>query len=206
MNHNFLLIIDFIKIFGTVISIILAFIAVNISIWIYKSKKKDSKTTKTMTCLTDLFPYYKEAMKNINKAFKESKNLEKYLNNCKLKEDFSKFNKEYYSEKYDCLREVHYFFELLGTIIRKNEIDRSTAWYYFIFPIEYFIETKNIRDDIMNYFCLPSYGENFCWLFKFYNDFRNKYNKKWFINGEEISFNDKEAKEYYKNFNFNEYE
>jgi len=101
---------------------------------------------------------------------------------------------EYYSGKYENFRRVHYFFEMLGSLMNQNEVRKETFWRFFSFPIDYFIKTRNVRMIISDQKCLPSYAENFCWLFVYYNEYRKKYNKKWILNGEyKDVFNDYDA-------------
>jgi hypothetical protein len=144
-------------------------VGVFFTIWFHRNRKKENVVTKTMICLTDLFPYYKDVMKEINEALTAAKSLEKYLEDCEDRKDFSHFNEEYYSVKYFSLLDVHYFFELLGTLLRQKEINKNTVHHYFSFPIEFFIKTENMRKLIHANNCLPSYAENFCWIFLFYN-------------------------------------
>jgi hypothetical protein len=118
--ENFGLMNFIIDVLGVVFSGILAFFAI---IWIYRNQNNDSVTSKTISCLTDIFPEYKETMKKINDALESSKKLVQYFEKCEQeKRNFSDFNKEYYSEKYDSLRDVHYFFELLGSLIRQKKL------------------------------------------------------------------------------------
>jgi hypothetical protein len=168
---------------------------------VYKYQKKDSKTTKTMTCLTYLFSDYKETMKKIPAALTEAKELKKYLSEC-INTNFSHFNEVYYSKNYDNVRDVHYFFELVGSLIRAEEIERHAVWHYFSFPIEYFMETKDIRNLITTNKCLPSYGENFCSLFSFYDKEKKKSKKPWIKNGEAFFLTEEEVKEYSCGYEF----
>ena len=175
-----------IKTFETVKFVVEIVISVLLTILIYQNERKGGKTSKTMSCLTELFSHYKDTMKKINQALEESKELEQYLKDCSQKNEFKDFNDVYYSPKYDTFRDVHYFFELLGSLTREDEIDQFTVWHYFSFPIDYFLKTKNIRYLITLHNCLPSYGENFCCLFLFYNDRRVKNGIPWIANGEDF--------------------
>jgi hypothetical protein len=178
-------------------TVFMGLLSILLSIIAYRNGKKDSMTSKTMTCLTELFSDYKDVMKKINKALILSEKLRKYLKKCKAKgDDFSDFNKVYYDKKYDTFRDVHYFFELLGTLIRQKEINKNTVWHCFSFPIEFFMMTKDIRDIIKNKHCLPAYAENFIWMFLFYDARRKEKKEKWIINGKEEYFLDEEIKEY----------
>jgi hypothetical protein len=166
---------------------------------IHRKQINDSITSKTISCLTGLFSEYKEVMKKIDKALGEAKTLELYLKEYEKKEEnrFSDFNKEYYSEKYANYREVHYFFELLGSLAIQKEIGKSTFWNYFTFPIDYFLKTKVTRELIRKNNCLPSHAESFCWLFAFYNDHRRKNKEKWISNGKALNvFRDCEVENY----------
>ena len=180
-----------------------AVLAMIVSIITILRQVKDNKTSKTMICLTELFPAYKEVMKNISKALDESRILLQYLEDCKAKNNgFSDFNSNYYSPKYDNFRDTHYFFELLGVLARQAEVNKIKIWRYFTFPIEYFIKTKNIREMIWDNDCLPSYAENFCQLFIMYNTFRKKHGIKWIYNGKkEEPFDDNGVKELTGDFN-----
>ena len=180
---------------GTGLSITLIVVTIRLSMKIREFKKKDSLIEKTMTCLTDLFAEYKETMKKTPEALTESKKLKNYLSEC-IKTGFDKFNEVYYSCEYDNLREVHYFFELLGTLIRQREIDEFAVWHYFSFPIEYFMETYDIRKMITTNNCLPSYAENFCCLFLFYDEHKKKDKQPWIKNGKRFFLTEDEVKEY----------
>jgi hypothetical protein len=187
-------------------TVFMSFFSVFLSIIVYRTGKKDSITSKTMTCLTDLFSDYKDTMKKINEALNLSEELRNYLKECKDKGGvFSDFNKVYYDKKYDAFRDVHYFFELLGTLIRQKEINKNTVWHCFSFPIEFFMAAKDIRDTIKNKKCLPGYAENFIWMFLFYDDRRKEKKEKWIINGEEKYFTDKEIEEYSCGYEFPEF-
>ena len=180
----------------TLLTIALIIITIILSVTVHKFQKKDSKTSKTMTCLTDLFPEYKETMLKIPAALKESKELKKYLCECLNNKDFSTFNETYYSPNYKNFLDVHYFFELLGTLIREEEIDKYAVLHYFSFPIEYFMETKDIRNLITINKCLPSYAENFCCLFLLYDTQKKEKRKPWIKNGEAFFFTKEETEEY----------
>jgi hypothetical protein len=182
----------------TILSVGLTSSAIYISVLIYKNERIANKTSETTDCLTDLFSEYKETMKKLNKALELSKELEKYLEECIRRDDFSDFNKEYYSPKYDPLRDVHYFFELLGAMVKNGEISEYAVQHYFSFPIEYFMETKNMRSLIENYNCLPSYGENFCRLFVMYDSSKRERGKQWIKNGKGFTLSKDEAKDYLK--------
>ena len=183
-------------------SVVLAILGVVISIIFHRKQAEDSKTAKTVTCLTVLYPEYKKIMKKIYSALKEAKKLKKYLEKCKENQCFASFNKKYYSKNYNSLRKVHYFFELIGVLARQDAISKNTLWHYFSFPLEYFIKTKDIRKLIWDNYCLPSYGENFCRLFVMYNDARKKAGMKWICNGKKIKpFNEAKVIEFTGNYN-----
>ena len=173
-----------------------------ITIWIHLSEKKDSSTSKTLTCLTDLFSEYKNVMRNINTALAESEKLYEYLK----QGNFSDFNKVYYSKEYETYREVGYFFELLGTLVKLNEINRRSVVHCFSFPIEFFMKTKGIRDIIRQKKCLPDYWGNFRYLCAFYNGVKKSTDKGWVVNGEIVNLSEEELKELpfieEKNFSF----
>ncbi|MDR1903637.1 MAG: hypothetical protein LBQ88_15330 [Treponema sp.] len=163
-----------------------------LSIWIHKSGKKDNAMSKTMACLIDLFSEYKKTMRNINKALAESKKLYVYLKQGK----FSDFNKVYYTKEYETFREVGYFFELLGTMVRRNEIQSESVIHFFSFPIEFFRNTKKIRDIIRKNNCLPDYWNNFCYLCALYNEVKMIYTVRgWTVNGEIVLLSPEELEE-----------
>ena len=198
------MVVDFehIKFFvDTALTTALIIITIILSVMIHKFQKKDSKTAKTMTCLTELFAEYKATMNKIPKALTESKKLKNYLSEC-INTNFADFNEVYYSDEYNNFRDVHYFFELLGTLIRVEEIDKFAVWHYFSFPIEYFMETKDIRQLITTNNCLPSYAENFCCLFLFYDKHKKKNDKPWIKNGERFFFTEDQVKEYSGGYSF----
>jgi len=169
--------------FTGVFAVALAAFAIRMKKWIYGNEKNDSITAKTITCIINLFPKYKKTMKMLNNGLNESKELEKYLNECKLKNNFSTFNSVYYSPAYDNFRDVHYFFEMLGSLSNQHEVNKETFWRFFSFPIAYYMETRNVRILIRENNCLPSYADNFNWLFMFYNHKRKNSRKKWIFNG-----------------------
>jgi hypothetical protein len=191
--YNFELIKFFIEI---ACSVVLAVSAIIITMLIHRYEKNDNIETKTISSLTCLFSEYKDTMKIINKALEEAKNLEMYLLKCKKKGNFSDFNKKYFSSEYDCFRDVHYFYELLGSLLSKKEIVRHTFWHYFMFPIEFFLKTINIRTIIWGNNCLPSYAENFCSMFIYYNTERQKDKCYWIVNGKKLDFDDDKVKYY----------
>jgi hypothetical protein len=166
-----------------------------ISIWIHKSEKKDNSTLKTMSGLTDLFSKYKKTMRNINTALAESEELYKKLSVCLENEDFSGFNKLYYTDEYKKFREAGYFFEMLGTMVKRNEIDPVSVIHCFSFPIEFFRKTKKIRDIIREKNCLPDYWANFRYLCAYYNGAKISTARGWIVNGEIILLSDKELEE-----------
>lgn len=174
---------------------------------IHRKQINDSITSKTISCLTGLFSDYKKVMRKTNKALKEAKKLEGYIKDCKQNNNFSNFNKNYYSKKYDNFREFHYFFELLGSLASQKEIRKSAFWHYFTFPIEYFMKTKNTRELIRNNNCLPSHAESFCWLFAFYNNQKRIHKEGWIVNGgARCAFSNNEVKKFtgcrYKEFEY----
>jgi hypothetical protein len=162
-----------------------------LSIWIHISGKKDSTTSKTTACLIDLFSEYKSTMSNINKALKESEKLY----SCLEKGEFSSFNEFYYTEEYKNFREVGYFYELLGTMTRRNEIQEESVVHFFSFPIEFFRKTKKIRDIIREKNYLPDYWNNFCYLCALYNAAKKYTTGGWVVNGEIIVLSEAEMKE-----------
>jgi len=186
-------------IIDVIASVALAILAVLISKRIHDNEKKDSITTKTISCLTSLFVEYKKTMCLINEALKQGKELISFLHG-KEKEDLYIFNEIYYSEKYNALREVHYFFELIGSLIKQDNIQKNTFWQYFSFPIEFFMETAKLRTYIKEKNCLPSYAKNFCFMFLYYNDWRNQNNMDWIVNGKKRRFSDEELIEYTGDF------
>jgi len=186
------------------IAIILSIIAIIISVFIFIFEKKTKKTLEALSLLPDFFFEYKRVMSKINEAIIASDKLKVFLNECEKKNDFSEFNKVYFSEDYKVFRDVHYFFELLGSMFRKKEINRNTVWQYFAFPLEFFLKTRDIRCIINKNNCLSTYAENIIWLFLFYDDIvkkskNNKFSKikyNWALNGETINFNDNILCEY----------
>jgi hypothetical protein len=183
MNGDFIL---------KLISLTFSIVAITVSIVTFLHVKKDSSTSKTISCLTEFFPEYKKVMSNIDKALSESEELFAYLD----KKDFSDFNKVYYSEKYKTFRKVGYFYELLGTMVRQNEINKEFVLYYFSFPIEFFRKTKKIRDIITGENCLPDYWGSFCYLCAFYNEEKKSNDVGgWIVNGEIIVLSNAERKE-----------
>jgi len=176
-------------------TVAVAIFAVMIHKWIHQNEKNDSITSKTISCLIGLFPEYKETMKKINNALEEAKELKKFLGDCE--NNFSEFNNNYYSPKYDNFRDVHYFFEMLGSLVTQKEINRHTFWHYFTFPLDYFMKTRDLRMIIIENNCLPTYAQNFCRLFIFYNEKRKKDGEKWVVNGKTYDPFDEEDVLYY---------
>jgi hypothetical protein len=162
-----------------------------LTIWIYLSGKKDNTTTKTTACLTDLFPEYKKTMSNINKATEEAEKLYDNL----MKGGFSNFNEFYYTDEYKNFRETGYFFELIGTMVRRNEIQAESVVHCFSFPIEFFRRTKKIRDIISGKNYLPDYWNNFCYLCALYNAAKKFIIGGWIVNGEIIVLSESEMEE-----------
>jgi hypothetical protein len=174
------------------ISLSISLGAIVVSIIAYMHVKKDSSTSKTISCLTDLFSEYKMVMRNINTALLESEELLKYLE----KKDFSDFNKVYYSGEYKTFREVGYFYELLGTMTSQNEINKESVLHCFSFPIEFFRKTKKIRDIITGEKCLPAYWENFQYLCALYNAIKEKNGDGgWIVNGKLVQLSPEEKEE-----------
>jgi len=196
-----------------VIAIILSIIAIIISVFVFIYEKKDRKTLEALSLLPNFFSEYKDVMSKINEALIASDKLKVFLNDCVKKNNFSEFNKVYFSEDYKTFRDVHYFFELLGAMFRKKEINRNTVWKYFAFPLEFFIKTRDIRCIINKNNCLPTYAENLIWLFLFYDNIVKKskisrfskieYN--WALNGEIINFDDNVLCEYICKYKWHEF-
>jgi len=180
-------------ILGIVATIILTLLAIKLSKQFNRISNRDSITAKTISCLTNLLDEYKKAMNLLSEAYLQSQELLDFMLKGIKNNNLSEFNKEYYLEKYQSFRQVHYFFELLGSLMKQNEIEKETFWQYFTFPIEYFQKTRDLRMLITDKKCLPSYAESFCWLFVYYNEWRKKHKIEWYINGEGVEFNDYKA-------------
>jgi hypothetical protein len=193
---------DILKILQVVSTVVIAICTTLILLWIHRNEKKDSTTAKTIACLTGLFTEYKAVMGKINNALTVSDDLFKFLKECETNDSFAEFNKVYYSEKYNDFREVHYFFELIGTMIHQEEINKYAVWHYFSFPIEFFMKTVNIRYLIILNKCLPSYAENFCLMFRFYNDEKRRNGNKWIENGKSFDLDAKEVVYYSCGYKF----
>ena len=184
-----------ITIIDVVATIILTISVIILTTRIHKNETKGSITSKTISCLTSLYDEYKKTMGNINEALEQAEKIKIFLQEYK-ESNFSDFNEFYYSDKNKKFRNVHYFFELLGTLIKQSLVERETFWDYFTFPLDYFRKTKDVRILIWEKKCLPTYAENFCWLFEYYYDYNVQNNGgMWVSNGEKFSIEINEVKE-----------
>lgn len=111
--------------------------------------------------------------KKIHKSDDEIKELTNFLvKNPKLSQE--SFFSIYGKKKYKYIRQIGYFYEYLGIIVKKRAIKFSVIFSLFSFPDEFWNETELFRNIVIHKVGIPDFWENFSYLQKKYEKSRKK--------------------------------
>lgn len=80
----------------------------------------------------------------------------------------------YGKKKYKYIRQIGYFYEYLGIIVKKRAIKFSVIFSLFSFPDEFWEQTETFRSIVIHKVGIPDFWENFSYLQKKYKKRRKR--------------------------------
>jgi anthranilate/para-aminobenzoate synthase component I len=159
---------------------------ITLLIVVYFSRQEKKRDMSAIT-IKELFDQYKIVISSIDKATIELTDLIKKIK--KRKNDFD-FNKLYFSDKYTNLRNLGFFYEMIGTMANEKVLKFESIFSYFIFPYEFFQKSTALIELISKERLIPDFWIGFINLFIMYDNKKIKTDIAWKING--IEHNPKE--------------
>lgn len=109
-----------------------------------------------------LFLKYKEGLKSINEWIENRDGIFK----------FSDFYEELSQEKYRSLREIIYFYENLGSIVRNHQVSFGQVFSVIYFPDELSQQVQRLQAKVA--LVKPDFMENYVYLYRKYQKMRIK--------------------------------
>lgn len=109
------------------------------------------------------FSEYKNEINEINKWIESKSGIF----------SFNEFYEELSLDKYKHLRQIMYFYEELGLLVRKHQVSFKQVFSLIYFPDELSTQIRILRSRVILY--KPDFMENYDYLYKRYEKERKKY-------------------------------